>query len=501
MARPTVAEVLEALRDSYRGIDFRAVILAFGDQQGWQNAFTVIRFSEKEPQEISAEHERLKSLHELPAEVLSRRLGAEYSIEPYRGMKIELSACPVEQFEQLVARLSEGIVCTSSVAFRVFDAELCTDLMQNEMDLQIVNHEDTEGHWPLYYWGQGEQQRSFSGSADAQGNRVRLQERDLDKQSRSLGFSNFQQLVERITGAPFLRGSGQAFEILAPVYARVTSVTPSSDTIEVIIHRHPGLGQLVLECSLYDDSRWERAGGPSLGRSRLVQQSAGQEPVRPSVTFKLQNPPESGSVEATLFKQATTRVDLHRQRSALRSGVPSFRAYASFVPEEDISKYLDCLTSGAGIVDCDIYRHFTPKNGSKKTEELFEYVVMHLLGLCQLNPILLSNPQYDVIHGGLQAGSADIVASAPGGEPIVVSCTMASPDKRKCNTLLAARTAIASRSDTPPEAIKAILVTGKPSVSSSDKELLELAATDLRRLWELCRQGNLSEARRLLGIQ
>jgi hypothetical protein len=31
--------------------------------------------------------------------------------------------------------------------------------------------------------------------------------------------------------------------------------------------------------------------------------------------------------------------------------------------------------------------------------------------------------------------------------------------------------------------------------------LLELAAADLERLWEMCRQGNLSEARRLLDSQ
>ena len=132
---------------------------------------------------------------------------------------------------------------------------------------------------------------------------------------------------------------------------------------------------------------------------------------------------------------------------------------------------------------------------------MIEYVVTYLLGLCQLSPILLSNPQYDVIHGGLEAGSADIVASTQGGVPILVSCTMAMPDARKRNMLLAARTAIANRTKVPLEAIKILLVTGKPSVSPSGTELLELAATDLERLWAMCQQGNLSEARRLLGFQ
>lgn len=100
-----------------------------------------------------------------------------------------------------------------------------------------------------------------------------------------------------------------------------------------------------------------------------------------------------------------------------------------------------------------------------------------------------------------RSGSADIVASTQRGDPMLVSCTMAMPDARKRNMLLAAQTAIVNRSGMPLEAIRVVLVTGKPSVSPSDTGLLELAATDLERLWVMCRQGNLSEARRLLRCQ
>jgi len=502
MANPSIEEVLEVLRKSFKSIDLRAVIVAFGDGQGWQNAFTVIRFSAKTVDEISTEHAGLKKLYELPSELLNKRLGIEHNIEPYRGMNVELSAYPVDRFERLVRRLREGIFDTSNRAFRVFDHDLAIDLMREEMYLwQNLEYEDIGDHWPVYYWGHGDQRAQLKGSPNEQGDRPQLEERDLDKQSRGVGLPNFRELAERITGRPFGRSSGHAFEILFPVYARIKSVTPSFDTVTVNGHFHQALGELVVECSLFEQTQWERALGRSLGKDRVIPQINGKDLVPFSLRFPLKEPPESGRVRVSLFKQAATRVDLHGEQSSLKSGVLSFRAFASFVPEEDITEYLGCLTSGADIKTCRIYRRFTLKDNSKKKDELIEYVVTYLLGLCQLNPLLLSNPQYDVIHGGLEAGSADIVASTQGGDPILVSCTMAMPDARKRNMLLAARTAIANRFKVPLEAIKILLVTGKPSVSPSGRELLELAATDLERLWVMCREGNLSEARRLLGFQ
>ncbi len=502
MANPSINEGLESLRQSFRSIDLRAVIVTLGDGQGWQNAFTVIRFSAKTVDEISAEHDRLKELYELPSGLLNKHLGIEHNIVPYRGINVELSAYPVGQFERLVRRLCEGIVDTSNRAFRVFDQDLAMDLMREEMYLwRNLEYEDIGNHWPVYYWGCCDQRAYFKGSPNERGDRLQLEESYLDKQSRSVGLPNFRELAERITGRPFGRSSGHAFEILFPVYASIKSVTPSSDAVNVDGHFHQALGELVVECSLFEQTQGERAPGRSLGKDRVIPRTNGQDLVPFSIRFPLKEPLRSGRVRVSLFKQATTRVDLHDEQSSLKSGVLSFRVFASFVPEEDITEYLGCLTSGTNIETCSMYRKFSPKDKSKKKDELIEYVVTYLLGLCQLNPILLSNPQYDVIHGGLQAGSADIVASTQDGDPILVSCTMAMPDARKRNMLLAAQTAIANRNGMPLEAITVVLITGKPSVYPADTGLLELAATDLERLWTMCRQGNLSEARRLLGFQ
>ena len=502
MANPSVGEVLEVLRQSFQGIDLRAIIAAVGDGKGWQNVFTVIRFTAKTLDEIAAEHERLKTLYELPPQILNRPLGKEHSINPYRGINIELSSYSTAKFRQLLGATSEGIIRVSNRAFLISDyVPLGKDLMQQEMNLWNSDYEDIGNRWPVYFFGCGQQRTNFEGSLDGEGDKPRLESQDLDKQSRSIGFTSFLELVEQITGESFGRSTGNSFEIFAPVYARITSVIPSSHKVELLGNFHPALGQLVLECSLQERRQSHRAGGALLGKIRLIPQSSGQELTQFSQEFPLEKPPETGYVKASLYKQTTTRVDLHNERSPLRSGVPAFKAFTSFVPEQDITEYIECLKSGKDIQTCRIFRNFTPKDRSKKNDELFEHVVTYLLGLCQLNPMLLSNPQYDVIHGGLQAGSADIVASAEGGGAILVSCTMAMPDTRKRNMLLAARTAIANRTGIPLEEIRAVLVTGKPSVSYSDTELPELAATDLERLWEMCKQGNLTEARRLLRVQ
>jgi hypothetical protein len=131
--------------------------------------------------------------------------------------------------------------------------------MQEEMYLwQNLEYENIGDHWPVYYWGRGDQRTYFKGSPNEQGDRPQLEERDLDKQSRGAGFPNFRELAECITGRPFGRSSGHAFEILFPVYARIKSVTPSFDAVNVNGHFHQAFGELVVECSLFEQTQWER---------------------------------------------------------------------------------------------------------------------------------------------------------------------------------------------------------------------------------------------------
>jgi hypothetical protein len=79
---------------------------------------------------------------------------------------------------------------------------------------------------------------------------------------------------------------------------------------------------------------------------------------------------------------------------------------------------------------------------------------------------------------------------------------MAMPDDRKANMLGAARTVICQRYKWPEENVKLLLVTGKPSVSDPyTSGIRTLAATDLDKMWELIKHGDVSGARGLIGIQ
>jgi hypothetical protein len=127
-------------------------------------------------------------------------------------------------------------------------------------------------------------------------------------------------------------------------------------------------------------------------------------------------------------------------------------------------------------------------------------VTNYILGLCQLNPILLSNPQYDVLSGGMGAASADILAMTPKKEPLLVSCTMGMPDQKKIGLLLAARTAISQRFGWPGGQIKVLLVTGKPSVPHADSETQILAAEHLHQLWGMIKKGDMLGAWSLIGV-
>ena len=162
---------------------------------------------------------------------------------------------------------------------------------------------------------------------------------------------------------------------------------------------------------------------------------------------------------------------------------------------------MPAAVAGSRVSDCRLYSRFAPKNRSKKMDELLEYVTHYLLALCRLNPILLSNPQYDVLLGDLSAGSADIVATASGTDPMPVSCTMAMPDSRKAGLLAATRTAICNRVRLPETRLKMVLVTGKPSVSEEFSEMRVLGAENLVQVWQALQFGNEAEARSILGAE
>ena len=115
--------------------------------------------------------------------------------------------------------------------------------------------------------------------------------------------------------------------------------------------------------------------------------------------------------------------------------------------------------------------------------ELLEYATHYLLAHCRLNPIcfLTSNTMFCWVI--LSAGSADIVATASGTDPMLVRCTMAMPDSRKAGLLAATRTAICNRVQLPETWLKMVLVTGKPSVSEKSLK----CATWAQRIW--CKYG------------
>ena len=146
MANPTVEEVLGVLRPSFQGIDLRGIVVALGDKQEWRNVFTVIRFSDKTSQEISAEHDRLIKLNAIPAKILNKR--SDGNTEPYKGMRIVLASITTDKLDQLLDGIEQNIVNVNDVHFRIFDRDLALKLKNQEMYPHWVADK-----WQTYYWG------------------------------------------------------------------------------------------------------------------------------------------------------------------------------------------------------------------------------------------------------------------------------------------------------------------------------------------------------------
>ena len=491
----TFREVFDALMPSYRTVEVRAILVAPGEEEGWWCTATVIRLSNDPQVVLEHRHKTLVGAQGFPPEILATQLGLQHHPEAFRGMNIELSAYPISEFWDRFVRIGNGLISCRTRDFHVWAPEAGFDLENTQVTRRFDSYATDDGRWDVFYLGEGERTGHFIGTPDRGGNTIRVEQSDLDGWAREVGQSSYRARYERVLGVPF--GQGRVLEIKAPVYARIDEIRSLNGAVRVEGSLNSNIGGLSVECNFY---RTAEGGSRYLLSSSPASVDLKSDVSEPDVTtfteeFEVDSSPDMGIVEATIFKRTPMRIDLFVKSSRLRSGVAVYKALTSFVPEQDVTEILSCLVAGLSVSDCRLYARFKAKDGSKKMDELLEYLTNYLLALCHLNPILLSNPQYDTLLGNLNAGSADIVATDSDSNPILVSCTMAMPDSRKVGLLLATRTAICRRMQTPESRVKMLLVTGKPSVSEEFSEMRIVGAEDLVQAWEALQLGNEAAAR------
>ena len=421
-------------------------------------------------------------------------------MDAFRGMNVELSAYPIGEFWNLFRRFEHGIIDCRKRAFHVWDADLAIDLHKESVTRRFDAYATDDGPWEVFYLGRGELTNRLIGPPDSEGNRASADERDFDVWARMAEQPSYRAMFERVLGVPY--GPGEKLEIRAPIYACIDDIQSSNGSVTVVGRYHRSLGPVSVECSFY---RIGNQGSRILLSStpvslEIAPDAAGPEVSNFSEEFTVSSSPEMGSAEATVYKMGQTRIDLYEKRSQLRSSMPLYKTFSAFVPEDDITALLSVLVAGTDISYCKLFHSFVARDGSRKSEELIEYVTLNLLALCGLSPIWLSPGKHDVLSGGLSAGSADILATTREGHPILVSCTMAMPDSSKAGMLGAARTAICSRFQLQEKSMKMVLVTGKPSVTEQYPDIRVIAAEDLSEVWQALQVGNVVAARHLVGV-
>ncbi|MCH8801809.1 MAG: hypothetical protein IH963_12965 [Chloroflexi bacterium] len=497
-----LSEVIEALGQSYRSIDFRAIIFASGETQEWRSLTTIIRLSSKSVEEVHGEHQRLIRTASISDDFLLKSLEADVDSQGFRGINVELSSHDINDFYQILSGTDHGIVEVGNRRIRVFDEDYGQPISQDVMNWRNDSYANDYGEWPTFFLGIGEQTTKIVGSDGRGGLQPSLGESDLNIWASLEGFSTIKDVFEQVLKVPY--GQGKKFEVRAPIYAQILEIRSLDNSVQVRGRFHRALGNLTLECSIsqnvglhHDSTPKDLVGRKELGDAGFEDASGEIEYF--SVGFETQGS-ESRTATAGILKRLPARFDLLEHREKLRNSSVGFQVFTSFVKENEIREYLNCLVSGHGVIETQLYARFIPTDTSKKRDELFEHVVVYILGLCQLNPIHLANPKYDFLTGDQGAGSADILALPLNDAPLLVSCTMAMPDARKINMLTAAETAIVERFALPADQIKLLVVTGKPSVSLTDGAPAVLAAEDLRDLWEMIVDGNVRGAQDRLGV-
>ncbi|MCH7736317.1 MAG: hypothetical protein IH872_02840 [Chloroflexi bacterium] len=490
-------EVISALSPSYKSIDLRAILVILGDGKGWRCLFGVVRLSRKPQDDVEIEHSEIRQLQKLPDHFLRHSLSPDVNPQPFRGMNVELSSFGIDQLGGILNNFRDGKVHVRERTFDLWDAVASSDLAFEYMDRRDDPYAKGYEDWPTFFLGLGQQTDSLSADMDSISS---IGRDDLNIWAREVGYSTYRDLCERILGVPW--GQGNRFEIRAPIYAAVNRVDHSGNSIWVDGVADQKFNNLVLECTTSGVSGVHGTATPErvIGREDINEPVDRDGLIHFSKEFPADTIPESGYATAILFREQPIRFDLSQTKSRLRNGFSAFNVFTAFIPRDDVREYLDCLVSGERLEESKLFDNFKPKYRGKKRDELFEYVVVYLLGLCQLNPILLSNPQYDSLNGGLNSASADILALTPEKEPLLVSCTMAMPDVKKIGTLAAANTAISERLGRVSGQLNLLLVSGKPSVPHVENSVPTLGAVDLRAIWEMIENGDIRGTWNLMGL-
>jgi hypothetical protein len=202
-------EVLEALKPTYASIDLRALIVSLGDGSGWRNVFTVARMSRKSQDEVNEEHARLVHDYDIPASFLTRSLDPWKNSEPFRGMNLELSSYPADSLSHVFGRLGEGLVRCSRRTIRVWATNTELDPLPQRAEFRFDSYATDGNEWDVFYFGQVQQGTQLLGEPKEDGERVSIDQGDLDGWAREAGFSHFRALCEGGMKARF--GVGHKF--------------------------------------------------------------------------------------------------------------------------------------------------------------------------------------------------------------------------------------------------------------------------------------------------
>ena len=75
-----LSEVIEALGQSYRSIDFRGILVALEDSREWRGLTVIMRLTCDSVVEIAEEHKRLIETLDISNEFRLRKLGDDFEI-------------------------------------------------------------------------------------------------------------------------------------------------------------------------------------------------------------------------------------------------------------------------------------------------------------------------------------------------------------------------------------------------------------------------------------
>jgi hypothetical protein len=454
-----LADVIEALKDTYNSIDIR--VFCFIQDNAWKNVFTIIRFRRETVAELKIQHERLLE-----------KCGGLVQTPEYR---VGLFQFPIERWQKITEDLSNKFLClTDSFAVNYFDSI-------------HLNHSVTEPYsnrnddFVFKSW------KVFSGYSETNNSSRPSYHEKLFDVSLEKQLSNFDDYLSgTLEFNKFFFQRNPWVYIYVPVFFKIDNIEFDHDKVDVKFTTYPRSN---LEMAFNFFNTATNYNGEFLDKKTTkLELTTDNELTQNTVTIPLET--KSLGNKFTLLVIKNKNILIEKFEDNINNHWKESSEFSN--PFHSIfQKYVDFTSLEKMLTECESVDYKSP-------DKVFERGVSWLLSLLGVHNVILGG--YEKVDGG--SVSTDILGNLNPNSIILVNVTAGFPKEGDFDKEGEYRTNLLKLLKNKDLEVKSVYFTNKEptefEASAKVNHVVLIGRSKIKVMLERLKNGEVAEARKVI---